>query len=177
MVGCIPAPDEPERSGGLDKSEQQQSVEPGQRAPAEKPEARTHADLTAAETALLRERVKDGLGTTIENDPQDRWFGHRVAVMYVDVEEVHSKKRVATLRLLLEVIKSGTPREALTAAGFADILEGGEEGVLAALEWVDHHPARVDARERDDQRTSRQIMMRCVEHMIAKAQGQRSAEK
>ncbi len=181
LWGCAPVSDEPSRSGAPDNPAQQEAeVEPSPRLQAgeqtEKPEAgRLQLELTTDDTALLRTRVSGGLGTCIETE--GRWASHRVVVLHTDVVELHRKKRIATLRLLLDVIKSGTPKEALTAAGFADVLEGGEEGVLWALEWVDHSPARVDARDNDDQLTTRQIMVRDVERMIDKALGQPQAHR
>lgn len=181
LRGCAPSSEEPERSGGpANPAQQKPEAEPSPRLKAgeqaEQPQAGgLQPELTAGEIRLLRGLVKQGaIGTSI--DMEGRWATHRVAVLDKYIREVHREKRIATLRLLLDIIRCGTPKEALTAASCADVLEGGEEGVLMALEWHDHSPARVDARGNDDEMTTRQILFQHVEDMIAIAQG-RGKEK
>jgi hypothetical protein len=134
---------------------------------------RLQNELTAEEATILRRHIKEGPSTTIPLE--GRYATHRIAVLPADVEEIHRRKRIAALLLLLEVIRRGTPQDVLTAAGFADMLEKGESGVIIALGSYDMSPDEVDRDRGDNTLATRELMREEVEAMIAKAQGKGEA--
>jgi hypothetical protein len=137
--------------------------------PAPCPEKTSSADkLTRGEEALLRNLVyKKGLGiSTPVNGPN---AGHRMVPVLIPVAELHKKKRVATLRLLLEIVRGGRPEDALTAAGWAVALEEGGFAAVAFFDWPAH---LFDDGDDGGKRSGRELAVKWVSELLAKAEKQ-----
>jgi hypothetical protein len=79
------------------------------------------------------------------------------------VIKFHNKKRVATLRLLLDIVRGGRPEDALKAAGFAIALE---ENPIVALPCADCPPNLFDESEGDNERTLRMRLVEWLDNRI-----------
>jgi hypothetical protein len=80
------------------------------------------------------------------------------------VIEFHNKKRIATLRLLLDIVRGGRPEDALTAAGFAIALE---ENPIAALPCAYCPPNLFDESEGDNEDTLRMRLVEWLDNRIS----------
>jgi len=116
---------------------------------------------------VLRNNVYKGLGTGIETE--GRWATHRVIVLTNDVVELHKKKRVATLKLLLEIVKGGRPDDALLATGYAVALE---EDPIRAVPLADYPVDSVDVDEGKTGEPGRQGLIDAVAKLLASAEKQ-----
>ncbi len=101
-----------------------------QSVPQEKAGTKGQEQLTVEEEAKLRSIVyKDGFVTTVEPSGTGI-FVKKVAVKEL-VIELHKKKPVATLRLLSDIARGASPRDALAASALAVALE--RDPAVAAL--------------------------------------------
>src|SRR4051812_29430200 len=89
---------------------------PTQQPPTQQPptQRRTeHVMMTRHEAALLRSIIqKDGLQVHTKLATP---LPYREIVLKADLVELHKKKRVATIKLLLDIVKGAQPEDSLTA--------------------------------------------------------------
>ncbi|MBI3409132.1 MAG: hypothetical protein HY040_12365 [Planctomycetes bacterium] len=92
----------------------------------ERPEKERKPDdkLTHQESKTIRDIVFAGLrvGTTVPKN--GAIVGYRIVVVPAEIKKLHNEKRIATLSLLLDIIRGGRQGDCLSAAGYAMALEG-----------------------------------------------------
>jgi hypothetical protein len=82
----------------------------------------TQSKLTAKEESLLRNVVyTKGVSTAIPSTGP--WIGKRLVVVAPEISAAHDNNRIATLLLLLDIIRGGNPHDAIAAAAIATALE------------------------------------------------------
>lgn len=120
--------------------------------------------LTPVDECNLRNAVYyKGLSTVILSSGRQR--GHRIAIVPQDIVDLHSKKRLATLALLLDIVKGGAPPDALAAAGFAIALE---DSPIAALSCVDCTSTAFDELVGNENLTFRRRLVRWLSEVVEK---------
>jgi hypothetical protein len=87
---------------------------------------------------FLRDFYRFGLGTGMSNDSR---FPSRTLCMPAAIVDLHKRKRVATLNLLLDTVQLGKGGDALKATAYAVALE---RGALAAVPYVDYPVERFE---------------------------------
>ena len=107
--------------------------------------------LTTVEDAMIREMVYT-MGLGIGPVPSDPSGTQRGLVVPIPVFELHKSKRLATLNLLLDIVKGGRPDDALTAAGYAVALE---EHPIAGILYMFYSADAVDKVQPKDERSGR----------------------
>ena len=134
---------------------------------AQEQEKRPEAEiLTSGENSLLRKAVYlDGIGTSIEI--AGPWASKSVVVVPKRVVELHRKKRVATLKLLLEIVRGGRPEDSLAATAFAVTLE---INPVAAVPLVYYPAELLDELVRETKGTGRDRLIDSVQELLAKAE-------
>jgi hypothetical protein len=126
------------------------------------------AILTKQEAAALRAIIYDeelctGSRLTEIGLPE------RVVILRKEVIELHQKKRVATLRLLLDIVRGGRAKDALAAAVTAVALEEGPDYAVFFL----HVPLDAfDNARGANERTLRDRIVANVEEMLAGPENQ-----
>ncbi len=83
---------------------------------------KTKVTLDATEEALVRKLV-DKKGLITSHQLSDEGIAYTELAVPKELVELHKKKRVPMLRLLLDIIKNAIAHDALSAAAFADALE------------------------------------------------------
>lgn len=78
--------------------------------------------LTRKEAAIIRRNVYTrGRSTATPNTGP--WAFKRILIVPEAVTQVYKMKRIATLRLLLDIVKGGAPKDSVLAAAYAIALE------------------------------------------------------
>lgn|GEM_PF-5512187 len=118
--------------------------------------------LSAAQQVQVRRAVYDN-GPKFSVHDAGGGLGKRVLVVPQELRDCHQANSVETLRLLVDVVRGGAPKDAVLAAAYADALSG--DAVVAALaagfplEYVDRTGA-------DAERSGRtNLLKRSVEHL------------
>jgi hypothetical protein len=123
--------------------------------------------LTKQEIALLRAIIYDeGLCTHIRKDTP---WPQREVSLRKDLVELHQRKRIATIKLLLEIVKGGRPIDSRAAAGMALALE---EGPDYAVIIADMSLDSFDKVKSNDSPTCREKFVEQVEKSIGNAEKQ-----
>jgi hypothetical protein len=89
---------------------------------------------------------------------------HREVVLRPEVVELHKKKRVGTIKLLLDIVKGGKPKDALAAGVTAYALE---EGPVYAICLLDGTSESFDKADSDDEPTKRERIVKKLEKILA----------
>jgi hypothetical protein len=125
--------------------------------------------LTAREGNLIRGKVyKEGLATFMEIS--GRWATHRLLYVPPELQATHKQKRVATLRLLLEITRGGRPEDALAAVAYAVALE---EDPVVAVGYVDYPLAWIDTELSEKELVGRQMLIDEIERLLSSAETKR----
>src|SRR5262249_35768056 len=114
---------------------------------------------------------KNGFSTTTRTDlptPQ------RQVALSKEVIELHKKKRIGTIKLLLEIVKEGTPRDARAAGVTALALE---EDPAYALLWSYGSLESFDKAGANDLPTDRELLVDQVETALGKAETQSEMDR
>jgi hypothetical protein len=130
--------------------------------------------LTSDEEALLRGIVYDrGLTTTTPTKGVNA--GRRIILLPDEMVELHKKKRIATLTLLIDIVIGARPQDALAAGGFAMALEGHPGYAL----YLCYHcpPDLVDEPPRNMEQTKRQRLIETVKEKLAQAKTKPKTDK
>jgi hypothetical protein len=126
------------------------------------------APLSREEAALVRKAVyTSGLATALPI--QGRWAGNQILVVPNELTELHKKKRVPTLHLLLEIVKGGRPVDAVAATAYVVALE---ENPLAAAPYATYPFDMVDDTPATRPQTGREDCLKWVTKLIAAAEKQ-----
>jgi hypothetical protein len=108
--------------------------------------------LKPEEEARLRAIIyKDGATTTIA--PQGPDAGHVIVIIPKLFEELHKKKRIAALKLLLEIVKGARPEDFLSAAAIATALEDNPRAAVVYVHLKEGDVDEVDVRTGKSLRT------------------------
>jgi hypothetical protein len=138
--------------------------------PHENSRKKTDSMLTKEEASYLRNVIyNEGYCTTIRHDLQS---ARREVALLIKVHELHKKKRLGTIRLLLEIVKCGKPKDSTAAAVTAMALE--DDPAYAAL-FGDGDLDAFDKRIAPDAPTDREVFVAWLENALAKAEKQAEA--
>jgi hypothetical protein len=132
--------------------------------------------MTKQEASVVRKLIYFGpLGTHIRLDLP---FPQREVALSPQLMTLHKVKRVAVIKLLLEIARGGRPKDALTAGIMAIALE---EGPLDAVPLLDIGLASIDSFDNPapDQKakTLRETLVGRVEDLLAKAEKAHKADQ
>lgn len=127
--------------------------------------------MTKQEAARLRAIIYDGSLCTRMN--LETPLPQREVALNNEVVDLHKKKRVAVLRLLLDVARGGRPKDALAAGVTALALE---EGPAYAVLWIDRGLDAFDNAQSNEVSTERERLVEQVEKALVKAEKQVKAD-
>jgi hypothetical protein len=120
--------------------------------------------MTRQEASFLRSVIYEE-GVCTYTRTTDTPLPHREVSLKARVVELHKKKRTATIKLLLQIVRGGRPADARAAGVTALALE---EGPVYPLPFADESLDSFDKVESDDKQTTREWFVGQLEKMLEK---------
>src|SRR5688572_17511452 len=114
--------------------------------------------LTKAEEILVR-RIVYERGLTTATPKEGQWASIRVLVVSKDLSELYTKKPLATIDLLLDIVKGGEPKHAVAATAYAVALL---KDIASGAPLARHPTDLVDYVPKDSSETVRDRFVRTV---------------
>lgn len=124
--------------------------------------------LTTKEQAVLRDKVYNGGRSTYT--PRDGpWAFQRSLSVPNEIAELHKRKRLPTLRILLVIVKGGRPNDAVLAASYIVALE---MNPVTALMYAHYPLNNVDEAKVNNEHTGREELIEIANKIITTAEKQ-----
>lgn len=121
--------------------------------------------LTVKEANYVRKACTEGLGVGFRIS-ETSGFPIDVLNLPKELTELHKKKRIAVLKLLLDIVKGGRASDGISAAAFVTALEGEPE--LAATGYAHATEKDFDNESQAPDSTMRFYNVKMLEKLLAK---------